>query len=249
MTRLFLWKSRRVLRSIPFYIIEIISLVVAFGFLPSSLGDGAESAGELVLRTANQIASILTLIGGLYAAISITRDVQNRFLSVAIMSGNSSFSILLVQMLSYFAVIFICVFVPSILILLTGCVIFGGEAFVFKAILWAIVYSFVCASAFTIVVPFCFVIKTEGASCIINLIVLIGIWSLIEQLISECGEKVLSIMPLHLFPFMSLFTLCGVEFGGEGFWLQTGIAFPGAVIFMVIVFSMTFVIFKRQEKK
>ncbi len=250
MTNMILWKTRRIIRTVPFYVLAAICLTVAVCYLPVSFGDGLESAGQLLFETCSRVASVLVLVAGLYAAICVTRDIQGRFLSVAIMSGNSVFSVVFTELLAYFSAIFLCVFIPSILLFGIGSFVLGGSAGgieVVHLLILAFVYAFVSASAFSIVFPLCFVVRSEGMSCIVNLILLLVCWSGTEAVIQAVGAEVS--VPGKFFPFVQLFMLCGADPGSKGFSFQMMTAFSGAIFFIVILFLITYQIFNKMEKK
>ncbi|MBP5442215.1 MAG: hypothetical protein J6Y60_03160 [Treponema sp.] len=73
--------------------------------------------------------------------------------------------------------------------------------------LYTALYALVCVAAFGITVPTCFIIKGEGFSCIVNLIVLIALWSLIQEVIeTEIGTL------LEYTSFGQLFFMCSGDF-------------------------------------
>lgn len=73
--------------------------------------------------------------------------------------------------------------------------------------LFAGLYALVCVAAFGITVPTCFIIKGEGFSCIVNLIVLIALWSLVQEVIeTEIGTL------LEYTSFGQLFFMCSGDF-------------------------------------
>lgn len=247
------WKMCRTARDIFFYIIASIAMVVAFAYLPSSLHDGIQSAAELTIATSSRIASMLVLVIGLYASGCITHDVHERFLSVAIASGNGSFSVVLAEMLGFIAVVFTCVLVPSLLVFAIGIFIpglsFGGGILVVKTIIWILAYSAVCSAAFGIVLPLCLVVKSEGMSCIVNLIVVLGFWSVAEAILEAGGTDALQSLPARLFPFTQLFMLCALDPELPGFWGGMLFALAGAMCFALLLLWGSCLLFAKMEKK
>ena len=244
---------RRTARSVSFYIIAAIALVTAFAYLPSSLKDGMQSVPDLSFATSSRIASMLVLVIGLYASVCVTHDVQERFLSVAVASGNSCFSVVLAEMLGFSATVFACIVVPSLLLFATASLSPGlahcGAVLGVKTIVWLLAYSTVCATAFSIVLPLCLVVKSEGTSCIVNLIAILGFWSVTEALLQSGGEGLLLPFPARAFPFTQLFLMCALDPGMPGFWGGTFLAIISAVCFAAIMLLVSSFIFGKMEKK
>lgn len=256
MNNMLLWKARRTVKSASFGILFATSLAMAFAYLPLSIKDGAGSAVEILIQTSSRISSLLVLVAGLYAAVSVTSDVQNRFLSSAIMIGNSILSIIMAEFLGYFLVIFSCVFIPSLLAFLTGCIRFGGCTgglpAALQGILQCLVYALLAAAAFSITIPLCFAVKTEGMAYIVNLIALLALWSGTEALVGS-NPDVIQVFPVRFFPYCQLFLFYAELPQGSGsarfFFGQIAFGLASAVFFAVILFFITYSIFTKMEKK
>ena len=247
MSNMILWKLRRMIKTKPFYFMLAVMLATGLIYIPILIHDDTENAFELMCKTQSQLASLLDLFAGLYAALCITHDMQNRFVSSAVMAGNSRKTIVFTEILGFAVTIFISVLVPSVISYFAGVIFLGaGDAFaggttgVGTALLTSVLYAFVCASAFSIVIPFCFVIKTEGFSCIINLIVLILCWCGAQSL-AEFGIEAI----LPYLTFGQLFILCGGELTASSVLLALGVS----VINFAVLFAIAYIILKRTELK
>lgn len=246
MTNMISWKFRRMIKTKPFDFMLVIMLLVGFVYIPVLIHDGTENAYELMCKTQSQLASILVLFAGLYASLCITHDTQNRFVSAAVMAGNSRGAVVFAELLGFAGTIFISVFVPTIISYFAGLIFVGGGsagAGFGSAILTALLFALMCASAFSIVIPFCFIIKTEGFSCIINLIILILCWAGAQGLVELAGEDAAAILPY--LTFGQLFILCGGELSVSGVLL----ALVVSIVNFAALFVISYIILKKTELK
>ncbi|GEM_PF-5379208 len=205
------WKFRRTVRARASYFLLAALALVAAVYIPLLAHDGARQAGELLCQVQAQLAAILVLFAGLYAAVCTSRDMQERFVSAAVAAGNSRASIVLAEFLGFAGAIFASVCAVSLLAFAAGAALFGlGGAAVAAAVLGAVarsaLYALVCAAAFSTVLPLCFLVRGEGISCAANLIVLLVCWSGTQSLAELGHTHILSFMP-----FGQLFLLCGTE--------------------------------------
>ena len=240
MNNIILWKFRRMAKTKPFYFMLAVMLAVGLIYIPILIHDDTENAFELMCKTQSQLASILDLFAGLFAALCITHDMQNRFVSSAVMAGNSRGSIVFTEILGFATTVFISVLIPSVISYFAGVIFLGGSETNGTALLTAVLFAFVCASAFSIVIPFCFVIKTEGFSCIINLIVLILCWCGVQGL-AELGIE--TVLPYTTFG--QLFILCSGEITASGVLLALGVS----VVNFAVLFAISYIILKKTELK
>ena len=247
MNNMIIWKFRRMAKTKSFYFMLAGMLVVGLIYIPILIHDETENAFELMCKTQSQLASLLDLFAGLFAALCITHDMQNRFVSSAVMAGNSRGRIVFAEILGFAATIFISVLIPSVISYFAGVIILGGEASgaaggagFGTALFTSVLFAFVCASAFSIVIPFCFVMKTEGFSCIINLIVLILCWCGVQGL-AELGIETV----LPYLTFGQLFILCGGELTASGVFLALGVS----LVNFAVMFAISYIILKKTELK
>ena len=165
MNNMILWKFRRMAKTKSFYFMLAVMLAVGLIYIPILIHDDTENAFELMCKTQSQLASILDLFAGLFAALCITHDMQNRFVSSAVMAGNSRGSIVFTEILGFATTVFTSVLIPSVISYFAGVIFLGGSAAggagFGTAFFTSVLFAFVCASAFSIVIPFCFVIKTK----------------------------------------------------------------------------------------
>ena len=128
MRNVIFWKLRRLVKTVPFYLMLGIPLLLALILIRSEINDGADSAASLLCMTQSNIASMLDLLAGLFAALCITHDLQNRFVSTAVMTGNALSSILSSEFFGFGCTLFAAVFVPSLTVYIIGLALFGlGE--------------------------------------------------------------------------------------------------------------------------
>ena len=248
MNNIILWKFRRMAKTKSFYFMLAAMLAVGVIYIPVLIHDDTENAFELMCKTQSQLASLLDLFAGPFAALCITHDMQNRFVSSAVMAGNSRVAVVFAEILGFAATIFISVLIPSVLSYFVGVFILdsgaAGAGIVVcgfgTALFTSVLFAFVCASTFSIVIPFCFLIKTEGFSCIINLIVLILCW---------CGVQGLAVLGIEtVLPYITfgqVFILCGDELTASGVLLALGVS---AVNFAAL-FAISYIILKKTELK
>ena len=240
MNNIILWKFRRMAKTKSFYFMLAAMLAVGVIYIPVLIHDDTENAFELMCKTQSQLASLLDLFAGLFAALCITHDMQNRFVSSAVMAGNSRVAVVFAEILGFAATIFISVLIPSVISYFAGVIFLGGSEPIGTALFTSVLFAFVCASTFSIVIPFCFLIKTEGFSCIINLIVLILCWCGVQGL-AELGIETV----LPYITFGQVFILCGDELTASGVLLALGVS---AVNFAAL-FAISYIILKKTELK
>ena len=254
MRNVIVWKLRRLVKTVPFYLMLGIPLLLALILIPSEINDGAESAADLLCMTQSNIASILDLLAGLFAALCITHDMQNRFFSAAVMTGNSLSSILISEFLGFGCTLFAAVFVPSLVVYIIGLVIFGfGEGLaasavfvvILKAILTAVIYAFICVAAFGLVIPFSFLIKGEGSSCIVNLLILIACWSGVQALFELGAEEGLVENIMSYTAFGQVLMMCAGELSS----FELFKSFVIAAVSLAGLYAVTYFILKKQELK
>ena len=238
------WKLRRTVKSVPFYLMFGASLFVVLLFIPFASDDGVQTAMELLLQTLSRLASVFDLFAGLYAALCLTHDVQNRFVSAAVMTGNSIFSVVISEFVGFAFAVFVSVLVPSLVAFFIGLGIFGfggmSIATVLGAILYAALYAFVCVAAFGITVPICFIIRGEGLSCIVNLIVLITLWSLVQEVIETAVGTL-----IEYTSFGQLFFLCSGDFSACPIIKALSVGFITIALLLLISYS----VLKNKELK
>ena len=254
MNNLIVWKLRRLVKTVSFYLVPCITMFISLVLIPSEINDGAQSASELLCMTQSNIASMLDLLGGLFAALCITHDMQNRFVSAAVMTGNSLSSILLSEFIGFGCTVFAAVFIPSFVIYIIGLVIFGlGEGVagvavvgvILNAIVTTAVYALICVAAFGLAVPFSFLVKGEGTSCIVNLLILIACWSGVHSLFQLGIEETFTESLISYTAFGQIFMMCA----GEISVLEIIKSFGIAAVSLSIIYAVTFIILKKQELK
>lgn len=235
------WKFSRLVRTVPFYLLIAVCVVIGLGYVPVHLSEGVENACELLCKTQSNIASMLDLFAGIFASLCIAHDMQNRFISAAVMTGNTISSVLFAECLGFAGTLFAAVFVPSVLAYLIGGAVVGfGGVPVGACILEAAIYAFVCVAAFGIVIPFSFCIKGEGFSCIVNLILLILLWCGAEFLFELEMESFLSYTAIG-----QVFMMCGGDFTA----LALIKAFIVGSVTLAGVYTVTYLIVRKMELK
>ncbi|MBR7080409.1 MAG: hypothetical protein IKI40_07805, partial [Treponema sp.] len=124
----------------------------------------------------------------------------------------------------------------------TGIFGFGGMsiASVSGAMLYAALYALVCVAAFGITVPICFIIKGEGFSCIVNLIVLIALWSLVQEVIET---EIVTL--LEYISFGQLFFMCSGDFSAVSIIRTTSVGIVSIALLLLITYS----VLKNKELK
>ena len=235
------WKFSRLVRTVPFYLLIAVCMIVSLGYVPFLLSEGVENAGELLCKTQSNIASMLDLFAGIFASLCIAHDMQNRFVSAAVMTGNKISRVLFAQVLGFAGTLFVAVFVPCFLSCFIGAAVIGfGEVSFAACLVEAAVYAFVCVAAFGIVIPFSFCIKGEGFSCIVNLIVLILCW---------CGAEFLFELEMNDFlsytAFGQVFMMCGGDFSAAALLK----AFAVGTVSLAGIYAVTYVILRKMELK
>ena len=248
------WKLRRLVKTVPFYLMLGIPLLLALVLIPSEINDGADSAASLLCMTQSNIASMLDLLAGLFAALCITHDLQNRFVSTAVMTGNALSSILISEFLGFGCTLFAAVFVPALTVYIIGLALFGlGEGIVIGAVFGMIlnaifsagVYALICVAAFGLVIPFSFIVKSEGSSCIVNLLILIACWSAVQFLFEFAANKPVVETLFSFTAFGQVFMMCAGELTGLELFKSFGIA----VVSLAVIYGVTYIILKKQELK
>ena len=235
------WKFSRLVKTVPFYLMIGVCLLVGLGYVPFLLSDGVENASELLCKTQSNIASMLDLFAGLFAALCIAHDIQNRFVSIAVMTGNKISSVLLAEFFSFAGTLFTAVFIPCVISYLIGGVAVGFAGVgIAVCLLEAGVFAFVCVAAFGIAIPFSFIIKGEGFSCIVNLIVLILCWCGAEFLFELGAESVLSYTA-----FGQVFMMCGGDFSA----IVLSKAFVVGAVALTVIYTITYLILRKMELK
>ena len=235
------WKFSRLVRTVPFYLLIAVCVVIGLGYVPVHLSEGVENACELLCKTQSNIASMLDLFAGIFASLCIAHDMQNRFISAAVMTGNKISSVLVAEFLGFSGTLFAAVFVPSVLAYLIGGAVVGfGGVPAAACILESVIFAFVCVAAFGIVIPFSFCIKGEGFSCIVNLIVLILLWCGVEFLFELEMESFLSYTA-----FGQVFMMCGGDFTA----LALIKAFIVGSVTLAGVYTVTYLIVRKMELK
>lgn len=235
------WKFCRLVKTVPFYLMLGVCLLFGLGYVPVLLAEGVENAGELLCKTQSNIASMLDLFAGLFAALCIAHDMQNRFVSAAVMSGNKISSVLNAEFLGFSATLFSAVFVSCVISYLIGgaAVGFSGVG-IGACLIEAAIFAFVCVAAFGIAIPFSFIIKGEGFSCIVNLIVLILCWCGAEFLFELGAEG-----PLSYTAFGQVFIMCGGDFSAMALIK----AFVVGAINLGFIYTVTYLIIRKMELK
>ena len=254
MRNVIVWKLRRLVKTVHFYLMISITLFMALVLIPSEIRDGAQGALDLLCMTQSNIASMLDLLAGLFAALCITHDMQNRFVSAAVMTGNSLSSILVSEFFGFCCTLFAAVFVPSLVVYIIGLVIFGfGEGLaasavfvvILKTILTAIIYAFICVAAFGLIIPFSFLIKGEGSSCIVNLLILIACWSGVQTLFEFGAEAVLVENVMSYTAFGQVLMMCAGDLSA----FELFKSFVIAAVSLAGLYAVTYFILKKQELK